>query len=109
MNAPTAHVLSHQPKSAVAIYELKEAELNGLEGQGYAYSVKTFRGKEYKGVFFAEDAEAVEEALNGGAVEFTGVVYDRTRERNETFEVDVVKTLSAGIGHRADFVAVEDP
>jgi len=93
----------------VAIYELKEAELDGIEGQGYAYPVKTFRGKEYKGVFFADDPDAIEAVATKENVEFSGTVYERTRERNETFSVDVVNTLAAGIGQRADFVAVEKP
>ena len=96
----------------MAIYELKEAELNGVEGQGYAFPIKTFRGKEYKGVFFANDdaaTETVETAENKDAVEFTGTIYDRTRERVETFEVNVVNTVSVGIGERADFVALEKP
>jgi hypothetical protein len=93
----------------LAIYTLKEAELNGVEGRGYAYPVKTFRGKEYKGVFFAENEEAIEVAEGEEEVEFTGTIYDRTRERVETFNVNVVNTVSAGIGERADFVALEKP
>lgn len=93
----------------MAIYQLKEAELDGVEGQGYAYPVKTFRGKEYKGVFFADDEEAVQEVLDKDEVEFSGTIYDRTRERTETFTVNVVGTISAGIGERADFVVVEMP
>ncbi len=93
----------------MAIYELKEAALNGVEGQGYAFPIKTFRGKEYKGVFFADDETAVSTAESEEAVEFTGTIYDRTRERIETFEVNVVNTVSVGIGERADFVALEKP
>lgn len=93
----------------MGIYTLKEAELNGVEGQGYAYPVKTFRGKEYKGVFFAENENAIEVAEGEEEVEFTGTIYDRTRERVETFNVNVVNTVSAGIGERADFVALEKP
>ena len=65
----------------MGIYTLKEAELNGVEGQGYAYPVKTFRGKEYKGVFFAENEEAIEVAEGEEEVEITGTIYYRTRER----------------------------
>ncbi|MDX1531260.1 MAG: hypothetical protein R3362_07020 [Rhodothermales bacterium] len=93
----------------MAIYQLKEAELDGVEGRGYAYPVKTFRGKEYKGVFFADDEEAIQDVLDKEEVEFSGTIYDRTREREETFSVNVVDTLSAGIGERADFVALEKP
>ncbi len=93
----------------MAIYELKHAELDGIEGQGYAYPVKTFRGKEYKGVFFADDGEALQAIAEKDEVEFSGTVYDTTRERTETFPVDVVDTLTAGIGERAAFVAKEQP
>lgn len=93
----------------MAIYELKEAALNGVEGQGYAFPIKTFRGKEYKGVFFANDEAAIEQAEGEDAVEFTGTIYDRTRERVETFEVSVVNTVTVGIGERADFVALDNP
>jgi hypothetical protein len=93
----------------VAIYELKDAALGGIEGRGYVYPVKTFRGKEYKGVFFTSDPEAIAAVLEKEEVEFSGTIYDTTRERSETCTVDVVNTLSAGIGERADFVVIEQP
>lgn len=92
----------------MAIYQLKDAELGGVEGQGYVFAVKTFRGKEYKGVFFATDAEAVEQVATRDGVEFSGTVYERTRERNDTLPVDVVNTVSSGIGERCDFVVKEE-
>jgi hypothetical protein len=92
----------------VAIYELREAELDGLAGQGYAYPVKTFRGKEYKGVFFGEDEEALQALAEKGPVPFSGTVYESTRERSDTLTVDVVQTLASGIGPRADFVVKEE-
>lgn len=93
----------------MAIYELRTAELNGVEGRGYAYPVKTFRGKEYKGVFFADEGSIVQEALGQEEVAFTGTVYERTRERVETLTVEVVDTVSSGLGERADFVVIETP
>jgi hypothetical protein len=92
----------------VAIYELKEAELNGIEGQGYVYPTKTFRGKEYKGVFFTDDPEAAEDLLGREEVQFRGTIYEQTRERHDTVPVEVVNTLSAGIGERCDFVVKEE-
>lgn len=92
----------------MAIYELKNAELDGIEGQGYAYPIKTFRGKEYKGVFFATDPEALQAVQEKEGVEFSGTVYERTRERTDTLHVSVVNTVSAGIGERADFVVKDD-
>ena len=93
----------------MSIYALQEAELNGIEGQGYAFPVKTFRGKEYRGVFFADDEEAVQEAESEDEVQFTGTIYDRTRERVETFSVTVTDTVAVGIGERATFEALEKP
>ena len=93
----------------MSIYALQEAELNGIEGQGYAYPVKTFRGKEYRGVFFADDEDAVQEAQAEDEVQFTGTIYDATRERVETFPVNVTDTVAVGIGERATFEAVEQP
>ena len=81
--------------------------MDGIEGQGYAYPVKTFRGKEYKGVFFADDPEAVQQVLEKEEVEFSGTIYERTKEREDTVEVDVVNIISSGIGERADFVVKE--
>lgn len=92
----------------MAIYELREAQLDGIDGQGYVYPVKTFRGKEYKGVFFTEDIEAVRKTLEKEAVEFSGIVYERTKEREDTLTVDVVGTLSAALGERADFVVRDE-
>jgi len=81
--------------------------LDGIEGQGYAYPVKTFRGKEYKGVFFADDPEAVQQALEKEDVEFSGTIYEATKVREDTVDVDVVNIISSGIGERADFVVKE--
>lgn len=91
----------------MAIYELKDAQLDGMPGQGYAYPVKTFRGKEYRGVFFGDDPEAIDAMLERDGAEFSGVVYDTTRERKDTVPVEVVNTLPSGYGHRADFRVVE--
>ncbi|PSQ70639.1 MAG: hypothetical protein BRD26_04420 [Bacteroidetes bacterium QH_1_64_81] len=63
----------------MSLYDLHDATLNDMEGEGFAYSEKTVYGKAYKGVFFGEDS-----------VEVT----------------DVVSTPS---GERADFVATEKP
>jgi len=92
----------------VAIYELRNAELDGLPGQGYAYPIKTFRGKEYKGVFFGENEDALQALTEKGPVPFSGTVYETTRERSDTLTVEVVNTLASGIGPRADFVVREE-
>ena len=66
----------------MSLYDLHEAKLNDMEGQGFAYSEKTVYGKAYKGVFFAEngeDLESLEEKEKDAT--FTGILYDRSRER----------------------------
>lgn len=95
----------------MSLYDLHDAKLNDKEGQGYAYSRKTVYGKAYKGVFFAkEDIESVE-ALTEGEDEptFTGILYDRSREREKSFSVEVTDVLSTPSGDRVDFIATEKP
>ncbi|MEL6446109.1 MAG: hypothetical protein AAFP18_10200 [Bacteroidota bacterium] len=96
----------------MAFYQLQDATLNGVEGRGYAYPIKTFKGKEYRGVFFAEDEDAqaaVVEAVEAETAEFTGTVYERTKSPVRTFDVNVTETVSSGLGERADFEALEKP
>ena len=93
----------------MALYELKEAKLNGVEGEGYAYVVDTYQGKAYRGVFFAHD----EGDLNGVSeheepVPFEGTVYHKTVERVETLDVNVTTTVPVAVGTRADFEVVEE-
>ena len=92
----------------MALYELKDATLGGVEGQGYAFSVETFRGKEYKGVFFASEKDALEALEGADAVEFAGHVYHKTTSGDDTLTVDVTKVISVGVGTRADFSVVND-
>jgi hypothetical protein len=91
----------------LALYELKDATLGGVDGQGYAFVVETFRGKEYKGVFFASEKEPLEALEGADAVEFAGIVYHKTTSGNDTLNVDITKVLSVGVGARADFSVVE--
>jgi hypothetical protein len=94
------------------LYQLQDATLNGVEGRGYAYPIKTFKGKEYRGVFFAEDENAqavVVDAIEAEEAEFTGTVYERTKSPVKTFNVNVTETVTAGLGERADFEALEKP
>lgn len=92
----------------MALYELKDATLGGVEGQGYAFSVETYRGKEYKGVFFASEKESLEALEGADAVEFNGIVYHKTTSGDDTLNVDVTKVLSVGVGARADFSVVDE-
>ena len=92
----------------LALYELKDATLGGVDGQGYAFSVETFRGKEYQGVFFASEKEPLEALESADAVAFEGMVYHKTTSGKDTLNVDVTKVLSVGVGARADFSVVVD-
>lgn len=94
----------------MSLYDLHSATLNDMEGEGYAYSQKTVYGKAYKGVFFGENADAIEQlAEQSDDATFTGILYDRSREREKSFSVEVTNTITTPSGERADFVATEKP
>lgn len=94
----------------MSLYDLHDAQLDDLDGEGFAYSEKTVYGKAYKGVFFANSPDAVEEiADSDGDATFTGILYDRSRESEKSFTVDVTNVISTPTGERADFVATEKP
>lgn len=94
----------------MSLYDLHNATLNENEGQGFAFSEKTVYGKEYKGVFFfdeqPDDAEKLEDDED---VTFSGILYDRSREREKSFSVEVTDVLSTPSGERVDFIATEKP
>jgi hypothetical protein len=94
----------------MSLYDLHDAQLNDMEGEGFAYSEKTVYGKAYKGVFFVEDEDGVSalEEQDEDAT-FTGILYDRSREREKSFTVDITDVISTPSGERADFVATEKP
>ncbi len=96
----------------MSLYDLHDAELDKNEGQGYAYSEKTVYGKAYKGVFFFPNGNADEEADDLDDEEehtFTGILYDRSREKEKTFPVEVTDVLTTPSGERVDFIATEKP
>ncbi|GIV59317.1 hypothetical protein GQ464_007030 [Rhodocaloribacter litoris] len=97
----------------MALYSPQQAELDGIKGQGYAFSRRTYQGIEYRGVFFVDEekAEALEPLLEKDEVEFTGVVYKKNRsgkvrQMTRTFLVDVKDLASVHVGERADFKVV---
>ena len=96
----------------MSLYNLHEATLNENEGQGYAFSEKTVYGKAYKGVFFfdrdAED-EDVQNVSDKEELTFTGILYDRSREKEKTFPISVTDIISTPSGERVDFIATEKP
>lgn len=94
----------------MGLYDLHDAKLNDMEGEGFAYSEKTVYGKAYKGVFFGEDGEEIENLVDqDGDATFEGILYDRSREREKNFSVDVTDVVSTPSGERANFVATEKP
>lgn len=97
-------------RPTMSLYDLHEAKLNDLEGQGFAYSQKTVYGKSYKGVFFSENEDAID-SLEGKDEDatFTGILYDRSREREKSFSVNITDVISTPSGERADFIATEKP
>lgn len=90
----------------MALYSLQDATLNGHAGQGYVYHVSSYLGTEYRGVFFADDEDAVAELSDAGHVPFEGTVYRKTSQREDELTVDVKKTIAVRFGTRVDFEVV---
>lgn len=89
----------------MALYELHDAKLAGVEGQGYVFPVDTFEGKQYRGVFFANDDDSpittdVEEAT------FEGMIYHKTTSGEGDATVNVTNIVETAVGTRADFEVV---
>ena len=98
---PYPALLFHNSEDDLALYELQDATLAGIEGQGYVFPVDTFEGKQYKGVFFAHDEEAeistdIEEAT------FEGIIYHKTTSGPGDATVKVVNVVTTAVGKRAD-------
>jgi hypothetical protein len=106
-----SHTLFHSIFcTTMSLYDLHDATLNDMEGEGFAYSEKTVYGKAYKGVFFGEDEEEIEVLSDAeDDATFEGILYDRSREREKSFSVEVTDVVSTPSGERADFVATEKP
>jgi len=108
--APWQTNYTHAFESIMSLYDLHDAQLNDFEGEGFAYSQKTVYGKAYKGVFFAEQGISIEDlAEEDDDAEFQGILYDRSREREKSFSVEITDVISTPSGDRADFVATEKP
>lgn len=100
----------------MAMYAAQDATLGDLKGQGYAFLKRTFRGKEFRGVFFVsdeEDVETLEHLQEEDEVSFSGIVYKkmksgRVTKKVQTVDVDVKQLVSVRAGQRADFHVVSD-
>ena len=102
----------------MGLYQPKKATIDDTEGRGYAFSRKTVFGKAFQGVIFVEGDEQQPEAEEGAAVAetfkedeeatFSGVVYDRSREREDSFPITVTNVVTTPLGERIDFVQKEE-
>ena len=89
----------------MALYELHDATLNGVDGQGYVFPIETFRGKEYRGVFFANsDDDPISTDIDEAP--FEGVVYHKTTSGEDTVTVGVTNVVETASGRRADLAVV---
>ena len=89
----------------MALYELQDATLAGVEGQGYVFPIDTFEGKQYRGVFFANDDDAkistdIDEAT------FEGIIYHKTTSGPGDVKVSVKNVVETAVGTRADFEVI---
>ena len=91
----------------MALYELKDATLGGIQGEGYVYPVDTYKGIVYRGVFFAGNDADLDSLTERDDAMFAGTVYLKTSERTDELPVDVTKVVSVAVGHRADFDVVD--
>lgn len=89
----------------MAIYELQDATLAGIEGQGYVFPIDTFEGKQYKGVFFAHDEEA-EISTDIKEATYEGIIYHKTTSGPGDATVTVTNVVKTAVGQRADFDVV---
>ena len=98
----------------MGLYQPKKASIDETEGRGYAFSKKTVFGKSFQGVVFVEgdvetpETEALKELKEEDEATFTGTVYDRSREKEDTFPITVTNVVSTPSGDRIDFVMKEE-
>ncbi len=90
------------------MYDLKKAQLADLEGQGFVFPRTTVFGKKYQGVFFCEEGDLLNKMKEEEKITFSGVVYERTREREETLSVTITDVISTHQGERANLIAVDE-
>ena len=89
----------------MSLYELQDAKLAGVDGQGYVFPVDTFEGKQYRGVFFAnEDSDAISTDINEAT--FEGRIYHKTTSGEGDVTVDVTNIVETAVGTRADFKVI---
>lgn len=87
---------------------MQDATLAGISGEGYIYPVETFRGIQYKGVFFAGNDTDLSDLPDREDATFEGTIYLKTSQKTDTVPVDVTKITSVAIGSRADFDVLDN-
>ncbi|MEM1125293.1 MAG: hypothetical protein AAGI71_01485 [Bacteroidota bacterium] len=93
-------------------FTLQSATLGDIDGQGYAFTKRTFEGREVQGILFVDDEQDVEALQQEDELIYEGALYYRRktqgpREEHESFPVEITGVLSTGMGHRVSFSAVE--
>lgn len=78
--------------------------LEDVEGEGFCFAKKTVFGKQYQGVFFCDELNGLEAEEE---LTFTGVLYDRAREKEKTLSVEITNVTSTPAGERVDFIATD--
>lgn len=91
----------------MALYELQDATLGGISGEGYVYPVDTYQGISYKGVFFAGNDADLDPLTEREDATFAGTIYLKTSQKTDEVPVDVTQVVSVAVGHRADFNVVD--
>ena len=89
----------------MALYELQDAKLAGIDGQGYVFPIDTFEGKQYRGVFFAHDEDA-EISTDIQEATYEGIIYHKTTSGAGDATVSVTNVVDTAVGKRADFTVL---
>ncbi|MFN3597087.1 MAG: hypothetical protein ACK41D_07430 [Rubricoccaceae bacterium] len=96
----------------MALYQLQEATLGDLDGQGYVFPSDDTRGSGFRGVFFAapeaSSDDVVDGLVNAAPVPFEGVVYRKTTEGRASVLADVHRATRLRHALRLDFEVVEE-
>lgn len=99
---PPRPIVSQSKRFDLALYELHDAKLAGVEGQGYVFPVDTFEGKQYRGVFFANDDDEASITTDVAEATFEGMIYHKTTQGEGDATVNVTNIVETAVGRRAD-------
>lgn len=96
-----------QTASLMALYQLQDATLGDLNGQGYVFPSDDTGGSGFRGVFFAEPEAAPENIVAAEPMPFEGIVYRKTTEGRASVLADVQGVTRLRHAVRLDFEVVE--